>query len=808
MKTNLLKQLEPHLIAFGVFLLVSIVYFSPAISGKALDQHDINMWLGMQKEIADYREATGEEALWTGYMFSGMPAYQISVLYPANLMKQVNEFLWLWLPNPVNLLFLALLGFYLLLIALKADFRIAMAGAFAYAFCSFYFVSIQAGHNSKVHAIALIPLVFAGVMMAYRGKWLLGAAVTAVGLSLQIYANHLQITYYTAITIGLLVLFEVLRAVMEKRMPQFLTASAALAVAAALAVLPNITNLLLTYEYGNYSTRGQSELTEKKVSTGLDKDYALGWSYGKLETMTLLIPDFSGGSSNYPLTKKSETYKAIAAQAGDAQARSFSEAAPLYWGDQPMTSGPVYVGAIVILLFVLSMFLLDGITRAWALSATLLFIMLSWGRHFPALTDLFFDHFPGYSKFRSVAMALTIASFVLPLAGMLGLMRFVDASVSAEKKKKALFYSFYFTGGLVLLFALLPGLFCDFSGEGDEQLKQYDWLLAALRQDRESILRTDAFRSLFFITIGFVLLWSWLNDKLKLNVALPLLAFFILMDMWGVDKRYLNDQDFTSKSKAEQPFTMTAADQQILQDKSYFRVMNTTVSTFNDASTSYFHRSVGGYHGAKLKRYQELIEYQISKDNMNVLNMLNAKYFIVRNPQDQSPMVQMNPGALGAAWIVSDWKIVADADAEMKSLDSLDTKSTAVIDQRFASDIALAQQGADSAASVRIVPGTDGTFAPNYLQYEVKGAKNNLVVFSEVHYPIGWNAYVDGKQVPYIRANYVLRALAVPAGVHKVEFKFEPEAYHRGEQMAMAGSLAVLLLFAGATFITLRKKES
>jgi hypothetical protein len=807
MKTNILKQLQPHLVAIGVFLLVSIVYFSPAISGKALDQHDINMWLGMQKEIADYREATGEEALWTGYMFSGMPAYQISVLYPANLMKQVNEFLWLWLPNPVNLLFLALLGFYLLLIALKADFRIAMAGAFAYAFCSFYFVSIQAGHNSKVHAIALIPLVFAGVMMAYRGKWLLGAAVTAVGLSLQIYANHLQITYYTAITIGLLVLFEVLRAVVEKRIPQFLTASAALAVAAVLAVLPNITNLLLTYEYGNYSTRGQSELTEKKVSTGLDKDYALGWSYGKLETMTLLIPDFSGGSSSYPLTKKSETYKAIAAQAGDAQARSFSEAAPLYWGDQPMTSGPVYVGAIVILLFVLSLFLLDGFTRAWALSATLLFIMLSWGRHFPALTDMFFDHFPGYSKFRSVAMALTIASFVLPLAGMLGLMRFLDASVSAEKKKKALFYSFYITGGLVLLFALLPGLFCDFSGEGDEQLKQYDWLLAALRQDRESILRTDAFRSLFFITIGFVLLWSWLNDKLKLNVALPLLAFFILMDMWGVDKRYLNDQDFTSKSKAEQPFTMTAADQQILQDKSYFRVMNTTVSTFNDASTSYFHRSIGGYHGAKLKRYQELIEYQISKGNMNVLNMLNAKYFIVRNPQDQSPMVQMNPGALGAAWIVSDWKIVADADAEMKALDSLDTQSTAVIDQRFAQDITLAQQGADSAASVRIVPGAGGTFAPNYLQYEVKGTKSNLVVFSEVHYPIGWNAYVDGKQVPYIRANYVLRALAVPAGVHKVEFKFEPEAYHRGEQMAMAGSVAVLLLFAGATFITLRKKE-
>jgi hypothetical protein len=805
MKPSLIKQLQPHLIAIGIFLLVSFIYFSPALSGKALQQHDIAQWTGMQKEISDYRANHSDEPLWTGSMFSGMPAYQISVLYPSNLVQYVNKLMWLWMPNPINLLFLALLGFYLLMISFKADFRIAIAGAFAYAFCSFYFVSIQAGHNTKVHAIALIPLIFAGVMMAFRGKWLLGAAITALGLSLQIYANHLQITYYVAITIGLLVIAEFVRAIMEKQIANFMKASVFLVLAAALAVLPNITNLLLTYEYGNYSTRGPSELTEKKISTGLDKDYALGWSYGQLESMTLLIPDFAGGSSTYKLDSKSETYKAISSNAGEAQARSFAQQAPLYWGDQPMTSGPVYSGAIVFFLFVLSMFLLKGTQRIWIASSFLLFLMLSWGKNFLPLTDIFFDYVPGYNKFRSVAMALTIASFMIPLGGMLGLMRFVSGEEDKAKLKKNLLYAFYISGGLALLFALLPGLFCDFQGQSDEQLKQYDWLLAALRQDREATLSADAFRSFFFILLSFGALYMWLKDKLKLTVLLPVIAVLILVDMWTVDKRYLNDTHFTSKTKAEQPFEMTPADQQILQDKGYYRVMNTSVSTFNDASTSYFHRSIGGYHGAKLKRYQELIENQISKGNMNVLNMLNAKYFIVRNPENQQPMVQQNPGALGAAWVVSDWNIVANSDAEIKAMDSLDTRTTAVIDQRYAADIKDAQKGVDSTARVKLII-KDGVVAPNYLEYEVSGGKNNLVVFSEIHYPIGWDAYLDGKLVPHVRANYVLRAMEVPAGKHKVEFKFEPPAYKNGENISLASSVLLLLLFGAAAFVELKKK--
>lgn len=807
MKPSLLKQLQPHLIAIGIFLVITFLYFSPAFSGKALEQHDIAQWLGMSKEITDYRNTTGIEPLWTSAMFSGMPAYQISVLYPSNLIRYVSDLSMLWLPAPANLLFLGLISFYILMISLKADYRIGIAGAIAYAFCSFNFVSITAGHNTKVQAIMLMPMIIAGVIMAYRSKWLLGAAIACIGLSLQMYANHLQISYYLAITIAMLVMFEAVRSIQEKKMAEFVKASVALGIAAGLAILPSITNLLLTYEYGEYSTRSQSELTEKKESSGLDKDYALSWSYGKMETMTLLIADFAGGSTSYPVGKNSETYKALTQNAGEAQAKSFARSTPMYWGDQPMTSGPVYNGAIPFFLFLLGLFLIGGTMRWWIISATLLFVMLSWGRNFPPLTDIFFAHFPAYSKFRSVAMALVIASFMIPFAGMLGLSRFTDGTIDKAKLKKALMYSFYISGGLTLLFALLPGLFCNFEGPTDEQFKQYDWLLAALKQDRESILRTDAFKSFLMIAICFGLLYAWLQDKIKLNIVLPVIALLILADLWIVDKRYLNNEQFVSKSKAEVPFEMTAADQQIKQDNGYYRVMNTTVSTFNDASTSYFHRSIGGYHGAKLKKYQELIEYQISKGNMNVLNMLNTKYFIVRNPQDQSPMVQTNPGALGAGWIVSDWKMAANADDEMKALDSLDTRTSAVIDQRYAGDIKNAVKGIDSTASVKLVM-KEGKVAPNYLEYEVNGSKNNLVMFSEIYYPEGWNAYIDGKLTPYVRANYTLRAMEVPAGKHKVEFKFEPETYAKGEKMALMGSIGVLLLFAGAVVVELKKQKA
>lgn len=805
METSLFKKLQPHLIAIGIFIVFAALYFMPALSGKSLEQHDIAQWIGMSKEVVDYKAQTGEQALWTNTMFSGMPTFQISVTYANNLLKYVNDILWLGLPTPLNLLFLTLIGFYILGIAVKADYRLAISAAIAYAFCSYNFIILQAGHNSKAHALALIPLVVAGVITAYRGRILWGAALTALALGLEIYANHLQITYYFAIAIVLYVVAEAVNAIQEKRLPEFLKASIALLFAAGLAVLPNITNLWATSEYGQYSTRGPSELTEKKISTGLDKDYATGWSYGKLETMTLLIPDFKGGSSQYKLDEKSATYKALVQNTNEAQAKQFVKSAPLYWGQQPMTSGPVYNGAIPFFLFVLAIILVGGSMRWWIIIVSLLSIMLAWGKNFQAFTDLFFDHFPGYNKFRAVSMILVLISFMIPFAGMLGVMKYTDQKSDKSKREKALKLAFYITGGFCLLFVLVPGMFCDFVGLSDGQLANYEWLLEGLRADRESILRMDALRSFFFVAVGFGLLWAWLKDKINLNILFIGLAFFTLVDMWSVDKRYLNDSNFTSKSNADKPFPMTAADEQILQDKSYYRVMNTTVSTFNDASTSYYHKSIGGYHGAKLKRYQELIENEISKGNMNVLNMLNTKYFIVNNPQDNTPMAQLNPAALGNAWFVQNWKIVANADEEMKEMDSLNTATTAVIDQRFAAYVKDIPTTFDSTSSIKL---KDGGYSPNKLDYTSNSNQTQLAVFSEIYYPAGWNAYIDGKLTEHIRLNYTLRGLKVPSGKHEIEFRFEPKVYYQGEKIALAGSIALLLLVAGAGFVEFKKSGS
>jgi len=402
-------------------------------------------------------------------------------------------------------------------------------------------------------------------------------------------------------------------------------------------------------------------------------------------------------------------------------------------------------------------------------------------------------------------MTLVLVSMMIPLAGLLGVLNFTDDKNDLAKRNKSLKLAFYITGGLCLLMVIFPNILCDFKGEGDKQLEQYDWLLAALRKDRESILRLDAFRSLFFISIGFGLLWAWINKKIKKEILFAGLAFFILVDLWSVDKRYLNDSKFGSKSSASQPFQMTAADQQILQDATYYRVMNTTVSTFNDASTSYFHKSIGGYHGAKLKRYQELIERQISKGNMNVLNMLNTKYFIVNNPQDNTPMVQINQSALGNAWFVENWKVVPNADAEIAELDSMNTRTTAVIDQRFADEVkGLEQNVVDSTASITL--NADG-YSPKELKYTSNSSKDRLAVFSEIHYPAGWNAYVDGKLTPHIRLNYVLRGMKVPAGKHEIVFKFEPKVFIEGEQIALAGSIALFLVVAGVAFMEFRKPK-
>ncbi len=788
-----LKKLRPHLIVLLLFMSISFVYFSPLLEGKMLDMHDIKQWQGMSKEVVDFHEKTGENALWTNSMFSGMPAYQIATWSDANLIQYVVKVITLGMPRPASLLFLYLLGFYILLLSLKVDYRLAAVGAIAFAFSSYFFIIIQAGHMTKAHAIAYVPMVVAAVLYTYRGKMLLGGVLTALTVALEIYANHLQITYYLALMLLIIGLVQFVKDLKAKNLVDFAKRTGVLLVAALLASGTAFTNLAATMEYGKDSTRGKSELTTNldNKTTGLDKDYATQWSYGIAETFTLLIPNFHGGASQGELTTESETYQAIKST---PNAKQLIKQLPLYWGDQPGVSGPTYAGAIVIFLFVLGLFFVKSEMRIWLVMATIMSIMLAWGKNFMGLTELFLDYFPGYNKFRAVSMILVIAEFTVPLLGFVALNKFLSSDKLENEKEKSLKLAFYFVGGITLLFALIPSLFFDFVGGQDASLEKNGWPIDALQSDRAGLLSADAWRSFIFIALTFGTLWLFLKNQLQSKYVIFIVGVLVLADMWTVNKRYLNNDNFASKRKVEKPYQASQADQQILNDKDpNFRVFNQTVSTFNDASTSYFHKSIGGYHGAKLKRYQELIENHIAKGNMAVLNMLNTKYFI-----SQQGQVQQNPGAMGNAWFVNNVNIVANADAEIAALNGFNPDSTAIVDIRFSDQIIENLDNSNATITLE-------EYKPNYLKYTSSSTKDGIAIFSEIYYDKGWNAYIDGELKPHFRADYVLRGMQIPEGNHLVEFKFEPSTYKTGETVALASSVTLLLLLAFVSFKELRK---
>ena len=788
-----LKKLGPHLIVLLLFMSISFVYFSPLLEGKMLDMHDIKQWQGMSKEVVDFHEKTGENALWTNSMFSGMPAYQIATWSDANLIQYVVKVITLGMPRPASLLFLYLLGFYILLLSLKVDYRLAAVGAIAFAFSSYFFIIIQAGHMTKAHAIAYVPMVVAAVLYTYRGKMLLGGVLTALTVALEIYANHLQITYYLVLMLLIIGLVQFVKDLKAKNLVDFAKRTGVLLVAALLASGTAFTNLATTMEYGKDSTRGKSELSDNldNKTSGLDKDYATQWSYGIAETFTLLIPNFHGGASQGELTTESETYQAIKSA---PNAKQLIKQLPLYWGDQPGVGGPTYAGAIVIFLFVLGLFFVKSEMRIWLVMATIMSIMLAWGKNFMGLTELFLDYFPGYNKFRAVSMILVIAEFTIPFLGFVALNKFLISDKLENEKEKSLKLAFYFVGGITLLFALIPSLFFDFVGGQDASLEKNGWPIDALQSDRAGLLSADAWRSFIFIALTFGTLWLFLKNQLQSKYVIFIVGVLVLADMWTVNKRYLNNDNFASKRKVEKPYQTSQADQQILNDKDpNFRVFNQTVSTFNDASTSYFHKSIGGYHGAKLKRYQELIENHISKGNMAVFNMLNTKYFI-----SQQGQVQQNPGAMGNAWFVNNVNIVANADAEIAALNGFNPDSTAIVDVRFSEQIIDNLDNSNTAITLE-------EYKPNFLKYTSSSTKDGIAIFSEIYYDKGWNAYIDGELKPHFRANYVLRGMQIPEGNHLVEFKFEPSTYKTGETVALASSAILLLLLAFVSFKELRK---
>ncbi|RAK64082.1 YfhO family protein [Hymenobacter edaphi] len=836
------SRLLPHLLAVAFLLVLAVLYFSPIVfGGKTLSQHDIVQFNGGAREALLFRENTGQEALWTNSMFSGMPTYLISTRFPGDLTVYLTSIFTFGLPPIVANLFAALFCGYLLFAALGMRPLVALVGAVAIGFTSYNLIILAAGHNSKSYALAYAPLVLAGLLVTFRRNWLAGGVLFALGLTMNIRANHLQITYYLLLLVLVFGIVELIFALREKRLAEFLRNTAVLAVGALLAVGVSFGRLYTTAEYGKYSIRGRSELktpapaqpgqapaAAEEAGSGLDHDYAFSYSYGVGETLTLLIPNYYGGASTSKLAADSNTGKALSGMVDPAQLDQYLAGMPTYWGDQPITSGPVYVGAVVVLLFVLGVFVADRRTRTWLLAATLFSIVLAWGKNFASFNDLMFDFFPGYNKFRAVSMALTIAQLAMPLLAVLALARVLRARPAAAAPlvaglpvaqkdtpevaglRRHLLLAVGITAGLCLL-ALVFSLGSDFAGPVDSQLPQ-GFPLDALRQDRAALLRTDVFRSIFFIVATAGVLWFYLSRKLGLTLAAALVGLLVLADLWTADKRYLGEGNFTTQTVTEQ-FAPTKADEQILADKTlHYRVLN-LANPFNDAQTSYLHKSIGGYHGAKLRRYQELIERQISPEmqqlfqqlsttgqvgNPRVLNMLNARYFISPPQQNGETQAIPNAGALGNAWFVSKVQPVQNPDQEIAALSTFDPATTAVVDVSKFPQTTTSYDPAGSTIQLT-------SYSPNELKYNANAARPGLVVFSEIYYADGWNAYLDGQLVPHLRANYVLRALPVPAGRHTIEFKFEPKEYRLGNIISMVSSVLLFLVVIGGVVFVLRR---
>ena len=821
-KTNL-RSLTPHLVALLLFIFIAFAYFLPVIEGKELVAHDTDSWRSMAQETIEYNKSHDDVTLWTNSMFGGMPNYQISMVQPNNVLQYVEKVI-MSFPRPVSNVFLYLICFYILLLSFGLKPWQAIAGAIGFTFASYNFIVIAAGHNSKAITIAYVAPLIGAVFLAFREKRFLGAVLTAFFLSLAIRANHIQILYYTLIILFFFAIVEFIFSIREKKFPDFLKSAGVLIIAAIIAVGMNATSLLTTYEYSHYTMRGKSNgLTADTQSSqhGLNKEYITQWSYGVDETLTLLIPDFMGGASTGKLSLKSETAGHLKnLGVPDGQIKQIVTQLPLYRGTQPGTSGPVYLGAIVIFLFVLSFFLVDKKLKWWLVPMIILTMMLSWGKNFMPLTDFFIDYVPMYNKFRAVSMTLFATGFGIALLAFMAMKEVYEGNISKEKLTKSITVSALITGGVCLVFALVPSLAGSFVSPQDAQFQgDYAFLKDTLPPDRQSLLRSDAFRSLVFIILGAFVLWSFVKGFLKKNVSIALLAFFILIDLFPVAKRYLNDDNFESK-RPTQLVQKTPADEAILQDKSQFRILDATVDIFNDATPSYFHKNIGGYHAAKLRRYQELINMQLTGeigklfgafgsattaesitpvfDSLRVMNMLNMKYVIYNK---QAPPL-VNPYHNGNAWFVNNIRIAQDANEEMKLLGEIDTRHELVIDKSLASALP-SKVTPDSTAKISLK-----SYAPNHLIYSVDTKTDQVAVFSEIYYDKGWKATIDGKEVPYTRVNYLLRAMPLKAGSYDVEFRFAPGSYSTGNLLALISSVLLIIGLATYLFLFFRKKKS
>lgn len=820
-----MKKLLPDLIAILAFVLLSFAYFFPAdIENRILFQHDTAAGAGAGQEVKEYYEQTGKRSRWTNSLFGGMPMYQIAPSYDSTKSLQwVQKAYQLFLPDYVCLTFMLMLGFYILLRVFGIPVWLAGLGGIMWAFSSYFFILISAGHIWKFITLAYVPPTIAGIVLAYRGKLLWGGILTALFVALQITSNHVQMSYYFFFVILFFVGAYFEKAWRTKTLPQFFKASAVLIVAALVGIAANVSNLYHTYAYSKETMRGKSELVQtgdaaKQTSSGLDRDYITQWSYGIDETLTLLVPNFKGGAS--AALSQSETAMSKANPMYSSLYGSLTQ----YFGTQPMTSGPVYVGAFVLFLFVLGCFIVKGPLK-WALiGATFFSIVLSWGKNFMPLTDFFIDYVPLYNKFRAVSSILVIAEFTIPLLAIFALKRLLEEPEILKQEKKPLGISLLLTAGIALLLAIAPGsIGSGYVPAQEAQMLQnavnqqmipaneLSDILANLGEMRAELVSSDALRSFIIIGIGCSLLWLYASGKLRSSLTIAGITILCLADMWGVNKRYLNDAQFVPHSIRTETFTKTNTDELILQDTSLdYRVLNFATSTFDDNNTSYWHKSVGGYHPAKLRRYQEMIEHHISPEmqaaykaiataggemdsvdanKFRILNMLNTKYFIFPAGQQRQTVPILNPHAYGNAWFVNKVQYVNNANEEIDALDSIIPTETAVVDARFKDVLkGTTESYKDSLSSIRLT-----SYTPNRLTYETNNAQDGIAVFSEIYYPDGWHVTIDGQPAELARADYILRTMYVPAGQHTIEMRFDPTSLHVTEGIAY-GALALLVI--------------
>lgn len=796
-----LKQFGIHFLVILGFALVAVLYFNPVLKGQKIYQSDIVQYTGMAKQQIDFRDVYDAESYWTNSAYGGMPTYQLGAKYPHNYIKKLDLAL-RFLPRPADYLFLYLFGFYILLLVLKVDYKVAVLGALAFGFSTYLIIILGVGHNSKAHAIAYMPLVLSGIILTYQKRYFLGFIITVVASGLELVTNHPQMSYYLGFLIVILAISYFVQAYKSNQLKAFFKASGILIVAAILAFGMNATNLLATSEYTKESTRGQSELTinadgsVKEQTTGLESAYITQYSYGILETFNLFIPRFMGGGNRENLGKDSETYKAFRALgATPLQALQESEQAPMYWGDQPIVEAPAYVGAVVIFLFVLALFLYNGRFKWWLIAGVLTSLLLSYGKNLSFLTNFFIDYIPLYNKFRAVSSIQVILELCIPLLATLGLTQLFHKDVSSKMKLDALKKSLSIVGGLTVLFLVFKNSLFDFVGNSDGQFQQYYGVsfVEAIRADRSAIFSADSLRTLLYVSAAASLIFAYIKQKLSQNTTIIILGLILVFDLVGVDRRYVNSDDFVPAIKVDRPYQANSITKELLKDTTNFRVFD---MSDNSTKTSYFHNSIGGYHAAKLRRFQELQEFHIDKNNFEVLNMLNTKYIIYQDKEGETRYFE-NEKTNGNAWFVDAIESYDSADEEILALNKIKTNTTAIANS---TELSSRRFTKDSTASIQLVD-----YKLNQLVYDTKSSEDGFAVFSEIYYKNGWSATLDGTPVDHYNVNYVLRGMEIPKGSHRVVFQFNPTVVKTGSTIALISTVLVVILMLGIAILNSRK---